>query len=322
MNDSIINTHAMPGNLRVLLASASPSEDEQLLAEVCFDTSRHNQQNPRHWPIGLSCLNADELVERWFVNDPVEDRVQGDFAISDSQDWAWLGAEFPVEAQSDMVGLTERLFLQLHQISTQLDKQHVARLWIIIPDIHSGAGDQERYKLFCTGRHLAYEQLGICAPHFPAATVIGSHSGPLRVHALLSSEAGQAIENPLQTAAYHYPRSYGPNSPSFSRALRLKNQFLISGTAAIRGSDSLHPDDVVAQLQDIDRNLEALCAEQKTQTNWHDEACYGRIYLRDKALIESLQNHSSKLWPVAAAWPVLHGSICREELLCEVETSL
>ncbi|MGJ8670854.1 MAG: hypothetical protein ACSHXK_15315 [Oceanococcus sp.] len=314
--------HTMPGKLRVGTGNASPDDDENILAEVSFDTSNHNNEYPRLWPIGLTAVGQQPMSERWFVQGPVNDLKVGEFSVSNSKSWAWVGTEAACSEQSDVVYLTQNLFHQLHQTCTQLNKPFVARLWIIIPNIHHGCADKERYKLFCTGRHLAYEKLGIRAPNFPAATVIGSHSGPIRMHALLCDESGTAVENPLQTSAYEYPRDYGPNSPSFSRALQSQHQFFVSGTAAIRGSDSQHPENVDAQLQDIDCNLEALCASQQLQQPWHQLAQYGRVYLRDTNLASTVRAQTNQLWGNAQSWPILHGDICREELLCEVETGL
>ena len=136
----------MPGTLRVGLADAAPCEDESLLAEVRFDTSSRVPARPRCWPLGLECLNQASRREAWFVRGVVEDVDLGLLSGSNSPHWAWLGAELPCPPQADVVSLTEQLFLQLHHSSAQLNKAHVARLWLIIPQIHAGEGDQGRYK--------------------------------------------------------------------------------------------------------------------------------------------------------------------------------
>jgi hypothetical protein len=55
----------------------------------------------------------------------------------------------------------------------------------------------------------------------PAATCIGRFDGVrrLQVYWLAAREAGLPLENPRQVSAFRYPRQYGPQSPSFSRAL-------------------------------------------------------------------------------------------------------
>lgn len=308
----------MLGNLRVRLDDGELEHDQQILAEVCFSKLSYNPENRRQWPIGLEALPARQTKERWLVSEAVSDSELEDFHVSSTSDWSWLGREC---ADTDALApLSEQLFLQLHRAATALQHAHVARLWVIIPHIHTGEGDAERYKQFCLGRHRAYEQLGIVAPNYPAATVIGSYSGPIRMHVLLCREAGDSVENPKQTAAYHYPREYGPRSPSFSRALRLQQHLFVSGTAAIRGSQSQNPGELLPQLQTIDENLQALCSDFATP--WHESAAYGRIYLRQAEHATAIRSESTRLWPGSIHWPVLHGDICRRELLCEVETGL
>src|SRR4029450_6281948 len=71
-----------------------------------------------------------------------------------------------------------------------------------------------------------------------------------------------AIENPRQVSAYRYPSQYGPQAPTFSRgALYLRGThalLTISGTASIVGYETLHVGDVVAQVDESLRNLDAV----------------------------------------------------------------
>ena len=226
----------MPAPLRVALGHAPPQPGEALLAELCL-TPGVDEIAERRWSLGLRHLAGAQTL-RWYTSGPVQDSRHGDWRISAGPFAAWAGICSPIEAQN-VARQTESLFLTLHEQARTLGKPHVQRLWVIIPDIHHGAGDAERYKQFCIGRHQAYEQLGLGASDYPAATVVGSRQGPLRLYALLGESAGLALENPRQVSAYHYPRVYGPRSPSFSRARDIGALLMISGTAAVIGAESM-----------------------------------------------------------------------------------
>ena len=74
------------------------------------------------------------------------------------------------------------------------------------------------------------------------------------------------LENPRQTSAFEYARSYSPQSPKFSRAMALSHghdmTIFISGTASITNSESRHPAMRVAQAHESLDNIEALISEQ------------------------------------------------------------
>ncbi len=294
-----------------------PAANEHILSQVQFSSGRHSPSTPQLWPLGLEHLHGPKQ-EIWYVDAPVKNLEAQGFVINDSQHWSWLGCETTCTDQTDFAALAQDLFLRLHQACAALDKTLVARAWVIIPDIHRGDADAERYKQFCLGRHHAYEQLGLDADQYPAATVIGSPGDVLRLHALVTTCPGVAVENPRQTSAYRYPRKYGPRSPSFSRAMKLPTCTLVSGTAAICGADSRHPGDTAAQLQEIAVNLDSLKSAAQSPAN--TPLSYARLYLRSAEELNITRDASNKAWPQSANWPVLQADICRDNLRCEIET--
>ncbi len=304
----------MPGHLRVGSGQLAPAADENLLCAFEFMPA-----NPAQ-PLGLRLLDGDNR-ENWYVEGPVVAEQTGDLGLRDGQDYAWLCLRRAVDETTDWAGLAESLFDELHQIALSLDKPHVIRLWTMIPDIHHGQGDAERYKQFCLGRHHSYARRGLGAEQFPAATVIGGAGRTLELQAIAGRAPGRALENPQQTSAYHYPREFGPRSPSFSRAMELSDLTLVSGTAAVRGSASQHAGDVLAQLGEIFTNLRALAAHSVRPTRWPQGMAYGRLYLRHAQDCARVRAEASRLLPSSAHWPILEADICRQDLLCEIETA-
>src|SRR5581483_571714 len=146
----------------------------------------------------------------------------------------------------------------------ELGFPHLLRLWNVVPSINRLDGELERYRRFCRGRAEAFErhhgplfQSRLCA-----SSAVGSASGALTVWFLASRERGLPRENPRQVSAYAYPPCYGPRSPSFARATRCPPEvgpwLLLSGTASIVGHSSVHPGDVLRQLDETLRNLAEL----------------------------------------------------------------
>lgn len=117
----------------------------------------------------------------------------------------------------------------------------------------------------------------------------------------------------------------------------------ISGTAAIVGHESMHTADVLAQLDETLTNIEALVArasamteqtQSRTTTNpqassgCHAFDCHHlRVYLRNPAhreiVLRRLDERLGVLAPTSwgnSIWiDCVHGEICREELLVEIE---
>jgi hypothetical protein len=113
--------------------------------------------------------------------------------------------------------------------------RHLQRIWNYLDDINTGAGDDERYRVFCSGRSTGLTALGL--ERFPAATAIGRRDGShrLQVYWLAGREPGFALENPRQMSAYH-TRASTAHAAAFSRAMLVAPDLLmISGTASIVG---------------------------------------------------------------------------------------
>jgi chorismate lyase/3-hydroxybenzoate synthase len=158
---------------------------------------------------------------------------------------------------------------------------------------------------------------------FPAATAIGVRNGRrvLQVYWLAARARGAALENPRQTSAWRYPRQYGPSAPTFARAMRAPTrspQLYISGTAAIVGHASHHRDDLPAQLDETLANfaslLEAAGIPPAARFGTHS-VIKGYVRSDAAAAAARLRERLPATTPVL----LLHGDICRRELLIEID---
>jgi chorismate lyase/3-hydroxybenzoate synthase len=231
------------------------------------------------------------------------------------------------ESNGDIADAAQRIYADLIAYVRGSSHPYLLRIWNYLGAINAGDGDAERYRRFCVGRAAAVDAAFNDPP--PAATAIGNDdgAGTLQVVALCSREPGIALENPRQTPAWSYPRDYGPVAPGFSRGALLGTdgdtpRLLASGTASIVGHVSQHVGDVVEQLRESLRNLEALLAvgNQRSGRVFALAGCEAlRVYLRRA---EDLQVAQAVI--AASGLPeervlYLRGDVCRRELDVELE---
>src|SRR3546814_7354125 len=78
-----------------------------------------------------------------------------------------------------------------------------------------------------------------------------SSSDLVQVYWLAARTPGTPVENPRQVSAYRYPRQYGPQQPSFARAMLpppgSAMPLLLSGTASVVGHATAHVGELLAQ---------------------------------------------------------------------------
>ncbi len=278
--------------------------------------------DPRLLDLPLPELDAaSPSLEHWQVD--AEVRHGRDGAIRFARGGGWLFAAVQV-AEADHDGDIGRSAEQAYRdlcgfLARQAEPWQVQRLWNYLDRINEGEGDDERYKHFCDGRLRGMG--GFFAGNFPAATAIGlpQASGELTLYCLASEQAGTRIENPRQTSAWCYPRQYGRTPPSFARAMRLPagDALAISGTAAITGHQSRHEDDLDAQLGELATNLDALLDTAGMPPGFDRDAPL-KVYVRHPRDAAAIAAFLDRRMPDAPR-VLLHGDICRRELLVEID---
>lgn len=281
---------------------------------------------PRRVRVPLDPLRGTGLTEVWRASGAL--RVGEEGPIHYSRDEHFLAGWIEVEesAHGGIVGASTFAYRAIADFLSRSGCPHLLRTWNHLDAINQGPGDAERYRGFCTGRVAGLAGLRIPGPP-AAATVIGRRDGQrvLQVYWLAASEAGAALENPRQISAFRYPREYGETPPTFSRAMLLPDTLLISGTASIVGHASRHAGDAGAQLREIFSNLDSLIARAR-------ERCPGlparfgagtrlKAYLRHAEDLDEVEAMLRGHLPPALPWLILHGDVCRADLLVEIDGS-
>ena len=227
--------------------------------------------------------------------------------------------------------LARDVYADVFDCLTALGHPHLLRAWNYLPRINGTTHGLERYRQFNAGRQQAFFDANQAAfDGAPAACALGTASGPLAIAFLAARQAGVAIENPRQVSAYRYPTDYGPRSPTFSRAALLDagagaTLLLISGTASIVGHATLHAGDVVAQTQEILRNLQAVldAAHLRHPARFTLSDLQLTAYVRHATdadavhavLAQALGLHS----PALQSLVMVQADVCRADLLVEIE---
>jgi chorismate lyase/3-hydroxybenzoate synthase len=310
--------------------------NDRLLALIRFDESAAVHLDPRVTTVTLPELGGTATVEVWLSTHPVQTGAINGVQYADNGDTLFLQCMADEAAPDALSVLTATAYQRLFAVARERGYRRLLRIWNYFPAINQKVGDLERYRAFCVGRHWAFQaERAELESHLPAASAIGAtpsllplsggkvRGGGLRLYALVSRDAGVQIENPRQISAFHYPRQYGPQSPSFSRAI-LKPwgpqaaHLYISGTASVVGHASQHGD-LMAQLDETLMNLEALLAEAKQRVAPPLKLALLRIYLRPDIDPTPLRIRIAQVFGAAAPLLFLRADICRRELLIEIE---
>jgi len=207
----------------------------------------------------------------------------------------------------------------------------LCRIWNYVPDInHQAPGRIENYQLFCLGRARAF------ASHYgqqhsarlPAASATGCNDHHLTIVFLACRGEVHHWENPQQVPAYAYPRQYSPLPPSFARASRChlpngREWTFVSGTAAIKGHQSLCIGDFDGQLELAFENIEITLNQAGLGLSNHPKLRkHFKVFLRQRENLPLLEERLQAILSTGDTFTVVQADICRQELDVEIELSL
>lgn len=306
--------------------------DPRVLAVFGFGNAAPSSDDPRWLRIALEPLRqAAPCIEVWRAAGPV---VHGrDRNVAWASDGRLLFGAMEIDEDASGDGLEAATAAAYARLSTFMagagrHTPHLLRVWNYMDAITRGEGDAERYRRFCIGRVAGMGGVAETS-QLPAATAIGTCDGRrrLQVYWLASRDPGTPVENPRQLSAWRYPRQYGPQSPSFARAMLppagAAMPLLLSGTAAVVGHASQHSDSVVAQLDETLANLESLVGAARGLAP-SLPAAFGpgsplKVYLRNPDDAAAIAARLEARLDPSVPRLLLHAHVCRRELLVEID---
>ena len=295
------------------------------LAVIGFANHPATHADPRYLRVPLRPHGAAPL-EVWRANAPVRHgRTNGVAWATDGE--LSFGAIEMDERELGVTGTAEAIYRKLLAHVRDSGTPHLLRIWNYLDAITSGNGDLERYRQFCVGRARGLGDFDVQA--LPAATAIGrcDDARIQQVYWLSSKQPGTPVENPRQVSAYNYPRQYGPQSPSFARAMLpppgSEMPLLLSGTAAVVGHQSLHAGQLVEQVEETFANFDALIGAARAIAP-QLPAAFGpatrlKVYVRDAQDLDLVAGALQRILGDTVPRIVLHAAICRSELAVEID---
>ena len=288
---------------------------------------------------GASSLHAALLAPEgavfdvWTSASPAEVHRHGCVRYATDGQWLHGFAEIE-EIEERALGLhaaSHHAYADLFAVLAESACPNLLRVWNYLADINREADGSERYSQFNAGRQQAFIEARRSAfEGSPAACALGTQDGPLRVYFLAGRQAPLAIENPRQVSAYRYPNTYGPRSPTFSRAALVdvgggRSALFISGTASIVGHTTVHVGDVRKQTEESLLNIATVrqvATERAGAVFAADELIY-TVYVRDPANLavvrEVFEREVGAESRAARDAIYLQADICRADLLVEIE---
>lgn len=289
-------------------------------------------EDPRYLQVPLQPYRAVSTAhapyEVWHANAPVSHGRDG--AIRWASDGHLMFGAIEID-EDDAAGGIEAAatsaYAKLIAFTRGSGTPHLLRIWNYLDAITLGHGDAERYRAFCVGRARGLGDFD--AQTLPAATAIGrcDDARVVQVYWLAARTPGMPVENPRQVSAYRYPRQYGPQSPSFARAMLppagSAMPLLLSGTASVVGHASQHEGALLAQLDETFANFDSLLASARERAPLLP-ARFGsrtrlRVYVRDRDDLATVAEALDRRFGDTVPRVLLHAAICRRELAVEID---
>lgn len=246
----------------------------------------------------------------------------------------WVGSDLCVgwargETGATLEGSVGKLYDRMLRL---VGSRSLYRIWHFVPGINACENGLENYRLFCRRRAEAFRSAFGESLHkyLPAASAVGSESDEPVMLFVAGDQAPQLAENPEQIPAYQYPPVYGPRPPSFARASRAlvrgKEIAFISGTASIKGSETIHPGDCAKQTETTLHNLSLISDAVGLGTDLGRSLGARRrfiVYIRRKEDFPLVKQVLEERLLLPQDEPVyLLADICRAELMVEIEATI
>ena len=237
-----------------------------------------------------------------------------------------------VKQQSDEVFAKLDSLLSAHNFEVG----DIVRQWNYIGNIVSYKDGKQNYQEFNDARS-AYYAKSEWHNGYPAATGIGSTDGIIVGGIAFKKADGKGIypiDNPLQVAAHIYSKNVlidddenaVKSTPKFERAKLIETAggvcCFVSGTAAIRGEESVDPSSAKLQTVKTIENIEHLVSKE----NLVRFGCrpYDLKYAFIHIFIKNAEDYDEVRAVVEEVYPQIPtiysvADVCRSELLVEIE---
>ncbi|WP_295922080.1 pteridine-dependent deoxygenase [uncultured Xanthomonas sp.] len=312
------------------VAETDPSQwlaEDRVLAVFGFGETAPYHDDPRYLRVPLQ-PHGPRMLEVWRTDAPVHSGRDG--AIAWASDGRLQFGVIEIDERQVDLDIEEAAALAYAQITAFVSGSatpRLLRIWNYLDAITLGSGDRERYRRFCVGRARGLGDFD--ATQLPAATAVGrcDDARVMQIYWLAAAQAGTPLENPRQVSAYRYPRQYGPQPPSFARAMLppagSDMPLLLSGTASVVGHASMHQGQLLAQLEETFANFDALLAAAREHAPdlppQFGDGTRLKVYVREPGDLPLVAAALDTRFGDRVPRLLLHAVICRDELAVEID---
>ncbi len=233
---------------------------------------------------------------------------------------------------------SEEVFAKLDSLLTKygFEVGDIVRQWNYIGNIVGCRDGKQNYQEFNDARSRYYAK-SEWHNGYPAATGIGSVDGIIVGGIAFKRANGEGvypIDNPLQVAAHIYSKSVlidedenaVKSTPKFERAKLIESAggayCFVSGTAAIRGEESVDPTSAREQTIKTIENIEYLVSPENLERfgskPYEMKYAFLHIFIKHAEDYAEVRAVVEEHYPQVAAIYSL-ADVCRSELLVEIE---
>ncbi|MGL5730388.1 MAG: hypothetical protein ACRCX5_04625 [Bacteroidales bacterium] len=245
---------------------------------------------------------------------------------------------YSVRKQSDEIFRKIEMIL----LNENMQIEDIVRQWNYIGRITAIENDIQNYQAFNDARSVFYNKANWNKHGYPAATGIGMDCAGVIVELIATRHKNDAIkiapvDNPMQIAAHKYSqqvligkydeRLCGKSTPKFERAkaVSCKHGYtcFVSGTAALRGEESLTGKSCGCQTDMTIENIELLISGDNLKrygisVQYPVPMDFARVYIKNPEEYKEASESVNNKWKEVKALYV-KADVCRDELLVEIE---
>lgn len=339
MCSELLRLTAEKKNMLKITIFNAPSDSEEYFHNLRLLKAAVNKQFGKDAPlvayVAQPCLTAKMAAEITYLpeeSDIRHERYNG-YTLLHGDGFCELITEgiTPHSTTGSIKEQSDDIFAQLGDVlaKNNFDISDIYRQWNYIEQITLMSDGRQNYQEFNDARSRFYN----CTKWtngYPAATGIGSSCGGVmvEVYAIKGEKVvNHAIDNPLQTSAHSYSQrvltgiSDEPQrtTPKFERARIVGDNVYISGTAAIRGEDSLALDNAAEQTAETMQIIKQLVAPENIPvTVKGSNYTLLRVYIKNGKDAPEVIRFMDENYPDIPKH-YLKADVCRPELLVEIE---
>lgn len=309
---------------------------------------------PTNFLVQPPCEGQYLALEAWAISgDAVEITFSGPETVTIEYDglrWIYVNGIAAPESCTDSYAETRYCFEKMteHLEAAGSTFNDVTRIWLYEAqitelEVKEGHEPVERYRELNRSRTDYFDELEAAGKmskshdgraFYPPSTGIGTEVGTLAASCLaLETQRDDVqlipLENPNQTAAFDYAKSFSAKSPKFSRAMAMLTDdyatIWVSGTASILDAESVHLGDIAKQTEQTIDNMAALVSADNLTAHGAEGAgaevtdfAKVRVYVKHLEDYELCREVCERRFGDVPKVYVI-ADVCRSELLVEIE---